>query len=148
MEAALLIPVVLTVLLVTLQPACLLYTRAIMEAAAAQTCRLMITAGPEDADRCEAFALRRLAAVPDLPLFHAGGPLAWDIALMPAGSTDGTVRVEIAGAASPLPVLGAFAALAGPRNGMGDIEIRVAAEYRGRPEWLEGTYETWIRAWG
>lgn len=144
-EAAILIPVILTVLLLVLQPTCLLYTRAVMESAAAQTCRLMVTSSMTDSDACKAFALRRLAAVPDLSLFHAGGPLAWDISLIQAERSGGTVRVEISGAATPLPVFGAFAAAAGPHNGVGDVIITVVAEYRGWPAWLEGSYETWVQ---
>lgn len=146
-EAALLLPTFLTVLLLALQPLCMLYTRSVMEAAASETARLMITAGGESQDGCEAFALRRLAAVPDLSIFHAGGPQAWDIELSASDAGEGQVSVAITGAVTPLPILGAFAGALGETNGWGDVEMRVEVSYAGRPEWLEGSYETWIARW-
>lgn len=147
MEAALLLPSFLFVLLLALQPVCLLYTRAVMEGAAAETARLMVTGSDGNAEAYRAFTLRRLAAVPDLALFHEGGPLSWDIELSVASSGAGKVRVEIEGAVKPLPVLGAFAGLWGERNGQGDVLVRVEVSYEGRPSWLEGSYETWIASW-
>ena len=160
-EAAVLLPSFLIVVLLALQPVCLLYTRAAMESAAAETARLMITgegltqAGTGDADEdgtaqgeaYRAFALRRLAAVPNLSIFHAGGPLSWDIEMTAAASSGGEVRVAITGAVTPLPVLGAFVGLWGPRNAQGDVELTVEVAYAGRPAWLEGSYETWTAVW-
>lgn len=147
MEAALLLPSFLFVLLLALQPVCMLYTRAVMEGAAAETARLMVTGSDGSAEAYRAFALRRLAAVPNLALFHEGGPLAWNIELSAASSGAGKVRVEIEGAVKPLPVLGAFAGLWGERSGQGDVLVRVEVSYEGRPSWLEGSYETWIASW-
>lgn len=145
-EAAMLLPCFLTLLLVALQPVCLLYTRGVMESAASQTARLLVTSEGE-LEACKAFALRRLAAVPDVDIFHAGGPLSWEVELSPASDTGGEVSVSIAGYVRPLPVLGAFVGAFGTRNAQGDVELRVEVSYEGRPEWLEGSYETWIQAW-
>ncbi len=150
-EAAVLLPSFLIVMLLALQPVCVLYTRAVMEGAAAETARLMVTgegeSGGDGSDAYRAFALRRLAAVPDLSIFHAGGPLSWDVECSPASSGEGTVRVAITGAVTPLPVLGAFVGLWGSRNAQGDVEVTVEVTYAGRPSWLEGSYETWTAAW-
>ena len=146
-EAALTIPAFLTVLLLALQPVCALYTRAVMEAAAEETARIMVTAEGASDDGARAFAQRRLAAVPDLSIFHTGGPLAWDIELERAGSTGGEVSVSIEGALRPLPVIGVFARTLGETNGWGDVVLRVEARHQGRPEWLEGSYETWAARW-
>ena len=145
-EAALLLPTFLTLLLLALQPLCMLYTRSVLEAAASETARLMVTTDGEAMDSCEAFALRRLSAVPNLSIFHAGGSLAWDIELIRADE-EGTVTAAITGAVTPLPVLGAFAGALGTTNGQGDVEMRVEVSYAGRPSWLEGSYETWVRRW-
>ena len=142
-----LLPVFLTLLLLTLQPVCLLYTRAVMEQAAASTARLMVTA-QEDEEAYRAFALRRLSAVPDLAIFHAGGPLSWEIELVRAGDTGGVVSVAIEGAVRPLPVLGAFVSAFGQTNAHGDVEMRVEVAYEGRPTWLEGDYGSWTAIWG
>lgn len=118
-----------------------------MESAAASTARLMVTGEAEGDDGYRAFALRRLAAVPDVAIFHAGGPLAWDIGFTRARDTGGRVSVAIKGGVRPLPVLGAFAPAFGKVNGHGDVEIEVEASYEGRPAWLEGDYGSWIEMW-
>lgn len=146
-EAAMLLPAFLTLLLLVLQPVCVLYTRSVMESAASETARIMITTTSE-ADACEAFALRRLAAVPNLSIFHAGGPLSWEVELGGAGGDSDEVSVAITGAVTPLPVLGAFVGALGATNAQGDVEMRVEVSYPGRPAWLEGSYETWIERWG
>lgn len=146
-EAALLVPVFLTVLLLALQPVCVLYTRAVMEASASAACRLMVTSGEPDAEGYRSFVLRRLSAVPDLSIFHAGGKLAWDIDLSCASGGAGEVAVAIEGAVEPLPVLGAFVPLVGEVNGAGDMVVRAEVRYAGAPAWLEGSYGTWTAVW-
>lgn len=145
-EAAILLPSFLLLLLLALQPVCLLYTRSVMESAASATARLMVSADEQDESAHRAFAMRRLAAVPNVSIFHEGGPLAWEVELGYA-KDDGSVKVAIEGAVAPLPVLGAFAGAFGERNSAGDVVIEVEVSYKGRPEWLEGDYETWVKAW-
>lgn len=132
-----LFPSLLILLLLTVQPVCVLYTRAVAEGAAAATARLMVTATGDD-EAYRAFALRRLAAVPDLAIFHAGGPYAWDIEFTRAHEGAGRVGVVIEGAVRPLPVLGVFAAAAGRANAQGDVVVSVEVSYAGRPSWVEG----------
>lgn len=143
-EAAFLLPCFLTLLLLTLQPICLMYTRAVMESAAAETARLMITTEGTDEKGLEAFTLRRLAAVPNVAIFHTGGPLSWDITLAQTGESAERASVEIAGHVRPLPVLGAFVHGFGKANAQGDVELRVSVAYNGRPSWLEGGYDSWV----
>lgn len=147
-EAALLLPSFLVLLLLALQPVCILYTRAVMEGAAAQTARLMITGGLGDDEAYRAFALRRLSAVPDLAIFHAGGSHSWSFEFERASKTGGNVRVAIEGTVRPLPILGAFVGGFGGLDERGDVVLRVEVAYDGRPEWLEGDYEEWIATWG
>lgn len=145
-EAAFLLPCFLTLLLLALQPVCLLYTRAAMESAASATARLMCTGEGEDAAYA-AFVQRRLAAVPNVSIFHVGGPLAWDIELARAAEDSGAVRVVIEGRARLLPVLGAFAGAVGAVRG-DEVALRVEVAYAARPEWLEGSYGSWVEEWG
>lgn len=133
-------------MLLALQPLCLLYTRSIMESAAAGTARLMVTATADEAS-CRAFAQRQLAAVPDVSIFHMGGPLSWDIELGYGAERDGSVLVSIVGSARPLPVLGVFAGAFGKLDGQGNARLEVEAAYDGRPGWLEGGYGDWISVW-
>ena len=130
------LPTFLTLILLALQPVCLLYTRAVMESAAAETARLMTTTTVEDDDDLKEFTRRRLAAVPNVSIFHAGGPLSWDIELGRAG-TGGVSSVSVAGEVKPL----------GSAGEGGYVELKVDVSYRSRPEWLEGDYDSWIAAW-
>ena len=143
-EAAFLLPTFFLLLLLTLQPVCLLYTRSVMESAAAETARLMITAEGEDDEAYRAFALRRLQAIPDVSIFHVGGPYAWEFEFTRASATGGNVGVSIEGAVRPLPVLGVFAPAFGQVNAQGDVQLSVGVTYEGRPSWLEGNYDSWI----
>lgn len=70
--------------------------------AAAETARLMTTTTVEDDDDLKEFTRRRLAAVPNVSIFHAGGPLSWDIELGRAGA-GGVSSVSVAGEVKPLP---------------------------------------------
>ena len=145
-EAAFLLPTFLTLVLLALQPVCLLYTRAVMESAAAETARLMTTTTVGDDEDLKEFTRRRLAAVPNVSIFHAGGPLSWDIELGRAGA-GGVSSVSVAGEVKPLPVIGAFAHAMGSAGQNGHVELKVDVSYRSRPEWLEGDYDSWIAAW-
>lgn len=64
-----LIPAFLLLLLLMLQPVCLLYTRSVMESTAAETARLLATGDADGDEAYRSFALRRLAAIPDLSIF-------------------------------------------------------------------------------
>lgn len=141
------LPVFLTLLLLVLQPVCLLYTSAVMEATAGETARLMITAKEGDVEACRLFALRRLEAVPNLAIFHEGGPDAWDITCKSADDLGGSVRVEISGSVRPLPILGVFIGALSSVNADGVYELHTKVCYRGRPSWLEGNYGSWIEVW-
>ena len=126
-EAALLLPSFCIVVLLSLQPACVLYTQAMMEVAATQACRLVAVGEHVDEGAVKGYALRRLAAIPDASIFHAGGPLSWEIEYGDDG--EGAAYVE------------AF----GERNGSGDMRLRVRATLDGRPSWLKGGYDDWMQ---
>lgn len=145
-EAAFLLPTFLALLMMAVQPVCALYTKSVMESAASQAARLMATSGEEDLAACRAFVLRRLAAVPDVSIFHEGGPLAWEVEMSPAGS-EGSVRIRVSGSVRPLPVIGAFVAPLGEGDGRGGIRLVSEVAYDARPEWVEGDYEAWVGRW-
>ncbi|WP_267892311.1 TadE/TadG family type IV pilus assembly protein [Collinsella provencensis] len=147
-EAAFLLPTFLLLMLLALQPVCMLYTRAVMESTAAETARLMVTAEGDEDEPYRDFALRRLTAIPNVSIFHAGGWRSWDIELVRSSDTGGAVSVSIEGFVRPLPVLGAFAGAFGETNGQGDVRMRAEVAYEGRPAWLEEGYESWIAQWG
>lgn len=142
-----LLPSFLILLLLMIQPVCLLYTRAVMESAASSAARIMTTSGEDADEACRAFVLRRLQAVPNVSIFHEGGPLSWDIEFGHAND-EGVSRVKIRGVAKPLPILGAFVRAFAAGESQGNVAIEVEVLYASRPEWLEGDYETWISSWG
>lgn len=70
-EAAFLIPVLFTVLLLSVQPGMVLYDRIVMQAAASDACRLAAVktdAVGDSSQAVEAFVRHRLGAIPPVPL--------------------------------------------------------------------------------
>ncbi len=131
------------------QPACMLYTRTVMQAAAAEGCR-MLAAPPTSAGVAEqsyrAYILRRLSAVPDVGIFHVGGEAGWEIALEGPGGGD-TARVSIATSVRPLPLIGVLTALLGAGDGDGGVRLEVEVATTVRPSWVEGGYGDWSSIW-
>lgn len=145
MEAALLLPVVLLVLALLLQPACVLYTRSVMAATAYELVRLAGTSRSSD-DEMREYALRRLSAVPEVPLFHEGGKDAWEVSV-DGPSAEGRVNVRVCGRVRPLPLLGSIVAAFGELEG-GDVRVVVEATGAVRPGWVGGSYGDWVGMWG
>ncbi|MCI6274781.1 MAG: pilus assembly protein [Coriobacteriaceae bacterium] len=144
-EAAVLLPVVMVVLALLLQPAMLLYTRAVMSGAVAEGARLAATASHGEVESLVGgYVRRRLKAVPNVACFHEGGSEAWDVAVEQDG---GRVRVVVRGRARPLPLVGVTAGLVGQMDG-GSVLLSAMVERDMRAEWVEGDYDDWIAAWG
>ena len=146
-EAAVLIPSVMLLLGILVQPVCLLYTRAVMHGTAAETARAVLTArGAEDLTECEQYARRRLAAVPEVSVLHVGGTDDWQIGV--AQGDDGRVAsVTITGHARPLPLFSLVSAPLAERDGTG-LVLHVEVKQVLRPSWLGGSYGDWLEMWG
>lgn len=143
-EAAVLLPSLMLLFALLLQPVCLSYTRAIMRDAAGECARAAATAYGGDVTDCEAFARRRLRAVPEVPLFHVGGEADWDIQI---NRTSSHVDVSIVGHARPLPLMGAMAALVLGSDASG-VVLRVSLAQDTRASWVGGDYGSWQKVWG
>lgn len=144
-EAALLIPVTLTIVALLVQPACVLYTRSVMSATAHELARVVSTSRGS-ADEVRAYALRRLAAVPEAPLFHEGGLDAWEV--VAEGPDDaGRVSVSVEGRVRPLPLLGAIVSALGTAEGDA-VVVRVEASCDLQASWIGGSYDEWVGMWG
>lgn len=106
-ETAFTLPLVFLVLLLLIQPAIVLYTRAVMSSAAHETCRAIATRPSSVGDRAyESFARRRLGAIPPVPIFHEHDPCSYAIAI--TGDADAAaVMVRIENSMRPLPLVGA-----------------------------------------
>lgn len=148
-EAALLLPAMMVCMALLIQPACMLYTRAVMESAAAEACRLVATTPSTTAvsnQAYEAYVVRRLAGVPDLDVFHCGGREGWHITMKGATASH-SASVTIETTVRPLPLLGVIPALLGRTDGAGNVVMRVEVTTTTRPGWLEGDYDGWASLW-
>ncbi|WP_070639740.1 MULTISPECIES: TadE/TadG family type IV pilus assembly protein [Olsenella] len=143
-EAALLLPVLMLVLALLVEPACLGYTWATMRSCAAETARVALTDLDGDLSDCEAFARRRLKAVPDLPIFHVGGADDW---VVQVGRDGGSVSVLVRGHVRPLPLMGVLASSFMSSDAQG-ILLEARLTERLRADWIGGGYESWQQMWG
>lgn len=144
-EAALLLPVLMFCVAFLLQPALLLYTRSVMASAAAEVARAAATAPPgTGASAYQAMARRRLAAVPEVSILHAGGADDWQVEVTGLGERE--VDVTIRGHVRPLPLMGVVAGAFGQVEG-GNVVLEAHVAEQVRPSWLEGSYESWVSVW-
>lgn len=134
------LPVLMFLFAMLLQPICAFYTLAVMNHTAAECARVTLTTGDDAVVR--SYALRRLRAVPEASLFHVGGTSDWSIDVQ---RLDGgrTVSVSIAGHLRPLPLFGVPMQLLGRRDGQG-VLIQTEVIERMRPSWLGGSYGDWV----
>lgn len=144
-EAAFLLPVLCAVLALFLQPAFLLYDRCVMQAAAFETCRVAATS-TSDGQALEAYAIRRLGAVPNLGVFHSG---EWQVEVASSGEL-GSAQVVITNRVQPLPLVGMTAGLLAYRLSGGSFEMKTEASTSTAPSWARslGTGpQDWISEW-
>lgn len=141
-----LLPTLMLLMGILAQPACMLYTRTVMHAAAVECARVLMTASAGDEEACRSFALRRLAAVPEAPPFHVGGRDDWKIAFDYAQDSS-SVTVDISGHLRPLPLLGVMTSALGEREGDA-VVVKAHVTERVRPAWFGGSYESWLGMWG
>lgn len=144
-EAALLIPVVLALIALLVQPACVLYTRSVMAATAGELCRLQLTRRYGE-DEARDYAFRRLAAIPDVAIFHEGGLSAWEVSVE-GPDEQGAVTASVKGRVRPLPLLGALVAPLGTASD-GCVVVCVQTTAEMRSAWVEGGYGDWVEMWG
>ena len=146
-EAAFVLPVVFALCGLLLQPAILLYERCVMVSAAAETCRLAATQPCSD-DAMRAFALRRLALLPGIDLFHSSG-CEWEVQIEPGGSAAAS-SVRISGHLKTLPLLGITASSMTEEAGDGCALLSCQVSSQLHPAWLQeagGTPAEWIGRW-
>lgn len=138
-EAAFLIPLIFLGLLLLLQPGILLYDRMVMQAAAVDGCRMLVTRsdaqGLPDGVLKEQI-VRHLGAIPPQDCFHRhSGGCSWDIAFQ-GKETDREVSVTIKQQVRPLPLLDVTCSLLGLVNGAGNFELSVTQRMPTQPDWV------------
>lgn len=143
-EAAVLLPVLFVVFGLLLQPAVLLYNRCIMNAAAAEGCRLVSTTTVDDAT-ARTYVERRLEAIPKIPIFHVGD----DWAINWSRSSGSVASIIIENRVEPMPFFGVLAGLTGVVGEDGNIEQLVTVSCTPVPAWAgeAGNPTAWIGAW-
>lgn len=140
-EAAFLIPVLFTVVLMLIEPGIVLYDRTVMESAASDACRMLATCtgsyGMDDG-AYEQIVRRHLGAVPQQELFHVHeGGCSWNIE-MTGDETSGEVAVRIENKVRLLPLIDAACRLAGVADAEGCMTIAVEQSAPVQPAWAAG----------
>ena len=133
-EAAFLLPVLLVVLGLMVQPSLMLYNRCVMCAAAYEGCRMLQT-GTLDTVASRAYIVRRLSAVPHADAFHCGGDEGWEVSMEGGGS--GPAKVKIGNRLRPLPLFGVSAGLFAAMQGDGTVKQEVTAAGELWPAWAQ-----------
>ena len=138
-EAAYLIPILLLVLLILIQPSIILYDRMVMQAAASEGCRMLCTKTNINGDTtqaCEAYILRRLGSIPPVDIFHVhDGGCSWNIE-MSGDETAEEVLVSLSNKITLLPLIGTAGDLSGITDANGFFTIETSVSMPTQPEWL------------
>lgn len=138
-EAAFLIPVILVLLLMLLQPGILLYDRVVMMSAAAEGCRLAATSGSGtgvDQEMCKQVVKRHLGAIPPHPLFHLHEGECSYVVEATGDQSSGQVTVSIVNKVKPVPLIDMGAVLLGLTDGSGCLSVDVEVSMPTQPTWV------------
>lgn len=153
-EGAFLIPVILLMLMLLIQPGILLYDRVVMQAAAAEGCRLVSTRPPGDSsDAYKGYVLRRLGSVPRQKNFHVHeGECSWEVSLEGDEGCE-LVSVRIKNQVTPLPFFDFGARAMGLVNESGNYVQEVSVSMRSKSPWVAANAEgmnpdTWVQGNG
>lgn len=132
-EAAIVLPIVMTMILMLVQPAIFLYDLIVMNSAATETVRLLAT-NSGSSDNVDDYVRRRLSAIPQVDSFHIhGSECSYEIETWQA---DGDVcGVSIKNEFKPLPLLDVGLRAMNCLNSRGNVLIEVKKEMRMQPEW-------------
>lgn len=139
-EGAFLIPVLLLLLMLLIQPGILLYNYLVMKGAAAEGCRLIATssAGLAGEGSLEASIKRHLGAVPQQENFHVhASGCTWHIELEGNEQSD-QVNVTIKNEVEPLPLFDFGAQALGITNAAGNFVQEVTV--------TRAVYNSWVYA--
>lgn len=154
-EAAFLIPILFVLLLLLIQPGILLYNRIVMQSAASETCRLLATKSDEagtSAEACEAFAKRRLGAVPSQDNFHIHhGGCSWEITLV-GDENSSVVEVTIKNRVKFLPLFDLAGSVLRFYDDSGSYTQTVTCSMPTQAAWVSGNDlglnpNAWVEHW-
>ncbi|MCL2529976.1 MAG: pilus assembly protein [Coriobacteriia bacterium] len=150
-EAAYLIPILMLLILMLVQPMILLYNRMVMENAAAEGCRLLVTAtsiGNYSDEKYEGYIERRLAAIPPVDIFHVHGSGCTWVITLEGNELTSEVSVTIENQVKLLPLIGWGASLLGLTNANNNFEQKVTVTMPTQPNWVVANDPTgWVHAY-
>lgn len=137
-EAAFALPVLFLLALLLLQPGIILYDRMVMEAAAAEGCRLLATRSDAMGDAeglCEEYVLRRLGSIPPAECFHVHrGGCTWQVDMTGDERSD-RVSVAVSTKVRLLPLLDGGLSLLGLADDGGCVGVSVERSMPTQPAW-------------
>lgn len=143
-EAAFILPVALLLCGMVIQVGIYGFTRSVMMRTCAETVRVAAFDFDGNTQDCCEFAKRRLAAIPNLALFHTPPADDWDIQIH---VTNRSAKVSITGHFQPIPVIGMLVEAFGEKDDKGCV-IKAEVEGNTQPSWVEGSYDGWQKIWG
>ncbi len=147
-EAAFLLPVAMTLLLLLCQPVVLLYDLMVMQSAAGQGVRMIATRSADAPDEGYVRAIEsQLSAVPNVSVFHVGD--GWDVELEGC-ETSAEVGVTISTQVEPLPLIAFVVGALGLLDEDGYFFLKVEATSPTQPAWVleqGGSPADWVSQW-
>lgn len=134
-EAAIMIPILFTLVLLLVQPAIVFYDQIVMKSAASETCRLVSEMGYSSSEDVDDYVRRRLSAIPQVDTFHVHtGECSYDISI--EGANEAMATVTIKNKIKPLPLIDAALKAFGSASADGTIELMATSTQISQPEWV------------
>ena len=134
-EAAIMIPVFLLLLLLLLQPGIILYDMIVMKSAASEGCRLVATSANADSKQVDDFIRRRLSAIPQANIFHVHSGSCSYVIEKSGGENQKTASVTIKNKIRMLPLISGALDLMGATKG-GELTISASETLTVQPKWV------------
>ena len=135
LEAAFIIPILMTLMLLLIQPAIVCYDLVIMKSASAQACRLASEAGNSGSSGVENFIRRRLSAIPQVDIFHVHSS-SCSYVIDIEGTNEKTSTVTIKNKIKPLPLIDIALGTFGATLPDGTLELTSSSTQKSNPSWV------------
>lgn len=137
-EAAFLVPVLMCVLLLMIEPGIVLYDRIVMNSAVVEGARLLSTQKDGDTKLVEDYIKRRLGAVPSVDIFHVHeGQCSYEI-VCSGNCNSPSVSVTLKNKIKVLPLLDISLRAFGGISDDGQFEIEVTSMLPTQNTWAKG----------
>ena len=134
-EAAILIPILFTLVLLLLQPAIVFYDQIVMKSAASEACRLVSELGNGSSNDVENYVRRRLSAIPQADTFHVhSGECSYNISI--EGENEAMATVTIKNKIKLLPLIDVAYRAFGRASEDGTLELVATSTQISQPEWV------------